>query len=339
MDEQPKSPFDHIADHPKFAAILALVAFATSFSPRASMMALWICVFLAWVFSSAMIVGLPKLRSSKHRIMLSTLSIVIAAILLFSYGKWLRGSGNPTSGPIPASASAPIFVPAPPAVNPSAAAKPLPTSPASKDNQPSLRPLPDSSSVTLIAYLQLLGGEYPDGVLLGGIPWQKNYYDVRLEIGNGQVAIQNLDLLVGLDASIAGLDMSIAGLGQISQFPGITAFPAKSFPAGWIDGTDPKGKQITLPIIQDPGLVSIAPVWRVHCTNLIPNTVVHLVIASLALNPSGKDGGLPQQLFASRRPPKSIRVQGQYEVSSGGTVNKHTVDLSYNFPAIMTSTD
>jgi hypothetical protein len=109
MSEHQKSLLDHIADHPKVAAILALLAFAASFSPRVSVMALWICLFTAWLFAAAMILGIPKLRRNERRIIWTSLLILIIGAILFAYGWWLRGSSNP---PVPSTASIPL-VPSP----------------------------------------------------------------------------------------------------------------------------------------------------------------------------------------------------------------------------------
>ena len=80
-----------------------------------------------------------------------------------------------------------------------------------------------NASITWHAYLQP-DEPYLDGTLLAGIVWSKNYVDVRLDVSSGEADIRNLDFWVGLDTSIAGV-------GQISQFQGVSAFPAKETPA------------------------------------------------------------------------------------------------------------
>jgi hypothetical protein len=180
-------------------------------------------------------------------------------------------------------------------------------------------------SVTLLAYLQP-EEPYSEGTMLAGIIWQKNYVDTRLDIANG-VAIKNLDFIVGLDTSIAGV-------GQLSQFPGITAFPVGSLPPAWLTGTDLKGNPVSIPMTPIPGTMSMAPVYRVHCSEVFANTVVHLVIASIAIN-SVQNGQLPQQLFAPRRLPKLIKIKGSYETQTpGAVVQNHTLEFSYQFPEI-----
>jgi hypothetical protein len=191
--------------------------------------------------------------------------------------------------------------------------QPIPATPVRPDLVP---------SVTLRAYLQP-DEPYFEGTLLAGIVWQKQFVDVRLDIANGPVAIQNLDFLVGLDTSIAGV-------GQISQFPGITAFPAGSAPSIWIEGTDSQGNPVSIPATPPPGMMQSGPVYRVHCSNVFADTVIHLVVASIALNPP-ENGQLPKQLFAPRRPPKLIKINGKYETLHGGLTETHTIEYSTEF--------
>ena len=183
--------------------------------------------------------------------------------------------------------------------------------PRSKEEQP---------SVTFAAYLQPKQ-PYPDGTLIGGISWLSHYVDVRLDAANGPVQIKDLDFSVQLDTSIAGV-------GQISQFQGVTAFPNSEPPAAWLQGTDNKGQPTSIPIAPTPGLMRSSAVYRVHCSDVFANTVVHFVIASIALNQPTAGGGLPQHLFAPRRAPEAIRLRGSYS-TLGGEV--HPVHFSYNF--------
>lgn len=177
-------------------------------------------------------------------------------------------------------------------------------------------------SVIFSAYTQP-DEPYPEGTLLAGIVWQKQFVDVRLDIANGPVAVQNLDFLIGLDTSIAGV-------GQISQFPGVTAFPAGSAPSIWLEGTDSQGNPISIPATPPPGMMQGGPVYRVHCSNVFADTVVHLVVASIALNPP-ENGQPPKQLFAPRRPPKLIKIKGKYETVDSGVTESHTVEFSSEF--------
>lgn len=179
----------------------------------------------------------------------------------------------------------------------------------------------EAPQVRLDAYLQPgYSNPYPPQTILGGIIWDDKYVDVRLDIGLGATAIQNLDLEVALDTSIAGI-------GQISQFPGVTSFPTGAeMPPVSLEGADEKGKAVTIPIVPTQGLAQIAGSYRVHCNMLYSNTVLHLVLASVALNQATK-GKLPQQLFAPRTVPRLVKVKGTFEVSS----QKFPIDFEKRF--------
>ena len=183
-------------------------------------------------------------------------------------------------------------------------------------------------SVVMTAYLQPTEEPYSQGMAVGGIVWSRNYMDVRLDIVNGPVEIKDLDFYVQLT------DTSIAGIGQISQLQGMTVLPANEFPAVWLAGTDTKGQPESIPIVPTPGLMRSSPVYRVHCSEIFANAVTHLVIASVALNPT-ENGHLPQQLFAPRRAPKAISVKGNYDTQkAGGGVENHPIEFWYSFQQI-----
>ncbi len=166
-------------------------------------------------------------------------------------------------------------------------------------------------SVNVDAYIQPgSANPYPTGTIIGGIPWNDRYSDVRLDFTVGSVAIRNLDFAVGLDTSIAGI-------GQLSEFAGVTMFPGgPPTPVVSLEGTDEKGNPITIPVVKRPNSNEVAPVYRVHCDALYANTVLRLVIASVALN-QPDHGKLPKQLFAPRKPPRAIQLKGTFETSSG----------------------
>lgn len=174
--------------------------------------------------------------------------------------------------------------------------------------------------LTFSAYLQPLDESYMEGTLLGGIVWEKRYFDTRLDVSNGAIAVKNLNFLIELDTSIAGV-------GQVSQFPGFIAFPSKTTPAAWLEGLDSKGNPVSVPIAPTLGMANTAQVYRVHCSDVFSDTVIHLVIASIAMN-HPQNGRLPQQLFAERRPPGMIRIEGTYETEDGRT---HPVQFSHEF--------
>jgi hypothetical protein len=161
----------------------------------------------------------------------------------------------------------------------------------------------DQTNVTMSAYLA--PGSYPEGILIGGIIWNKNYIDVRLDVAVGHKPVRDLDVSVALDTSVAGM-------GQLSQFPGVVAFPAGNPPAAWLMGEDS-----AFPITPSPGLMRLAPSYKLQCSQLYHDTVLHLIIASMALNPLTPKGEFPQQVFAPPRPPKVMHLKGTYKDESG----------------------
>jgi hypothetical protein len=164
-------------------------------------------------------------------------------------------------------------------------------------------------------------GPYPEGLIFAGIVWQQEYSDVRLDISVDKAPIRDLDFEVALVTAIAGV-------GQITQFSGVTAFPVEGkISALTLEGTDEKGKGVAVPIAPNPGNLNAAPKYRVHCTEVFANTVLRLTVASIALNPPNPDGSLPNQLFAPRRDPQSIKLEGSYKSES----NNYPVKFSKSF--------
>ena len=178
------------------------------------------------------------------------------------------------------------------------------------------------SQMAFTAYLQP-DAPYPAGIPIAGIIWREEYVDIRLDLVNGPTAAQSVDFSVQLDTSIGGI-------GQLSQFPNITAFPDGSPPPAWLQGTDTQGKPFSLPMIPVPGTASIAPAYRVQCLSIFANATVHFVIASIAIAPM-ENGQLPKQLFGARRPPRVIRIKGKYETKNAQDTETHPIDFSYQF--------
>lgn len=184
--------------------------------------------------------------------------------------------------------------------------------------------LDEKPTLEFSAYIQPSDSPYPDGLIIGGIPWKMQYVDVRLDISIGPRDIQNLDLLIGLDTSIANV-------GQISQFPGITAFPATEMPPVWLEGANEKGDSIAIPVTPSPGMARIYTVYRVRGSSLFSNTALRLVIASVSLNPPTAAGGIPQQLFAPRRAPRTIKIEGSFQTSEVDGLHNWPVDFMHTF--------
>jgi hypothetical protein len=179
-------------------------------------------------------------------------------------------------------------------------------------------------SVKFDAYILPTDPPYAPETKIGGITWDKHYSDVRLDITNGPVLIQNVDLSIRLD-------IQIAAVGQISEFPGVTIFPADEMPAIWLEGTDEKGQPITVPIVPTPSNMVGSVVYRVHCDKLFSGATLHLVIATVAMNPMTAKGEMPDQLFAPKRAPRKIQVKGTYETSGVDGIKRFPIEFSYTF--------
>jgi hypothetical protein len=313
-----------ILESPIFALVVCLLLGAVAMSGKFSQLGANICLI-----GVCFVGGLGIFKSAAHqpRLAIGGTLMLIGFCLVISH--WIKPEEKPAlqrepNGGTSVDTKFPLLEkhdqpePKPELPKPLESVNKTP-SPSPKKTQSDVKP-----AIDLRAYAQP-DEPYPQGVLLGGIVWEQQYVDVRLDLSNGQVAIQNLDFLVRLDTSIAGV-------GQISQFPGITAFPAQEPPAAWLKGTTPDsdGKSISIPVTATPGMPRYAPVYRVQCEKIFANTVVHFVIASIAMNPPKADGGLPEQALAPRRSPKLIRIKGSYEIP--GSTERYSLEFSYDFP-------
>lgn len=162
---------------------------------------------------------------------------------------------------------------------------------------------------------------YPKDMVFAGIQWREEYVDVRVDVINGRSATDRLDFTVELDTYIDGI-------GQISQFPGVVAVPFGDAPTAWLNGLGENGTPSNIPISNFHGRK-----WRVQCSNIFPNTTIHLSIASVALN-NIVDGKLPDKFFAPRRLPVQMNIKGLYE-QHGST---KPVEFSYSFPQSLNQT-
>jgi hypothetical protein len=159
---------------------------------------------------------------------------------------------------------------------------------------------------------------FPEGYSFAGMKWYSNDVDVRLDISNGAIDIQNVDFTIQMDTEIAGV-------GQITNFQGVTVFSGgPSILQATILDSKTK-KLITTPFPQGIG---IAPTYRVQCLNVLANTVVRFSIASVAVNPPVKG----QNLLAPRRLPRLININGTYETrDGGGAITTHSLRYSTYF--------
>lgn len=96
--KEQRSLLDQIFDHPKSAGFLAFLALALAFSPKASLIGTWTCLIAAWIFASAMIFGIPRLRRRQNGKTIGTVSVLLLAVVLFAFGYWLRGGDGNVAG-------------------------------------------------------------------------------------------------------------------------------------------------------------------------------------------------------------------------------------------------
>jgi len=101
--ERRRMPWDYVLDHPKVAGFVSFLAFAATFSPRASVVASWICLAVAWLFAIAAINGWPQVRNAARPRLYLALSSSAVLVLLVLYGFWLcpslPGSAPPAQPP------------------------------------------------------------------------------------------------------------------------------------------------------------------------------------------------------------------------------------------------
>jgi hypothetical protein len=96
--EAHKNPWDYIADHPKTSGAIALIALATTFSPRLNSGASWICIAGATVLSVGAIDGIPALRNARFRKTWRVVTAWSAIAIAGAFGLWLNNSKEVDSG-------------------------------------------------------------------------------------------------------------------------------------------------------------------------------------------------------------------------------------------------
>jgi hypothetical protein len=104
--------------------------------------------------------------------------------------------------------------------------------------------------------VHVLKDPHPNGLSFGGISWREHYIDIRLDILNGPVQIQNLELLIVVDrldetqraAIQSGADpmsipnVTIRQVGQLSQIPNVAVIPAIGVTSFDVTPLDEKGQ-------------------------------------------------------------------------------------------------
>jgi len=179
----------------------------------------------------------------------------------------------------------------------------------------------DKPSVEFSAHLPKAAGPYPPNTTIGGTSFSSGMSDLRVNVNNGSVPIHDLDFDVSTDASIKAVS-------QVSDLPNVSFQPVpwigdedRKNGYLWQQGTllqgeDSNGNPVTQPIDSYKNGQMIAPIYHVHCANLYANTPLYLVVATLRLGPN-QNPSIP-------RPPKYIRLKGNYDTSGpDGTKRYH----------------
>lgn len=166
---------------------------------------------------------------------------------------------------------------------------------------------------------------YAIGMEFGGIKWRKEFVDVRLGVSSQvSVPLHNIDLKVQLDTTIAGI-------GQLTKFD-LQFIPTLPMTALAIQVIDEGGKRETIPIAPPPdGFTLTSPsIYRIHLETLPPDSVVNIIIASVAMNPP-VSGKLPNEMFAPKRNPEWISIKGYYETGPIEGMKRYPVDFHEQF--------
>jgi hypothetical protein len=178
---------------------------------------------------------------------------------------------------------------------------------------------PPERAVTFDAYIAHRPSDppYPSNTIIGGIKFEGNLVDVRVDVTPREYSIQNLDFRVVLDG-----DTSLAmifDMGIIGQYPGVSIFrPEISGMA--IKIIDADGKPKIFPLDSgNTGIISavkpVGPVWRVHCEEAFADATLRLVIMA------GRFSEHPRNPDWS---PTTIDVWGNFEAKGqSGTKTKH----------------
>lgn len=94
-EKSPTTVWSYIIDHPRIAGVVALLALAATFSPKASIVASYICIVLAFLLLFAFVVGEAKIKTSKCPRIYMFLTALLLAIPLGLYALWLTPPAAP----------------------------------------------------------------------------------------------------------------------------------------------------------------------------------------------------------------------------------------------------
>jgi hypothetical protein len=190
----------------------------------------------------------------------------------------------------------------------------------------------------------VLKDPHPNGVMLAEIPWREHYVDIRLDIINGPIQIQNLELVIAIDRrtkeeiamiqqgkeSLLTPTVLIRAMSQLSQIPNVTMIP-KGGPIDFLaapNDRDGKPLGITIPVAGSGGA---AGAYRLYCPVLYRDTPLRLVMAGTSLDSPPEDSLPPENVLmyvpGPRRFPRKIEIQGSYD-TTGPNAKHYPVQFS-----------
>ena len=126
-----------------------------------------------------------------------------------------------------------------------------------------------------------VGGFYEPGIDVGGIKWQDNYSDVRVDIVNrSDLDYEDLDIsIVPSDESIG-----VAELGQITRVPGVYFIPHNLTSSVTLTKKREGGFSQTFSSRVMPSNLG----QRVHCERFAKHNLIEVVVALAKLSGDGK---------------------------------------------------
>lgn len=257
-------------------------------------------ILFSWIL---MVVSVFRMQPDQElvRRFLWTMLFGAAVGLLLYYTLWTRKNPVPVAETSPALSNPISHEPEPPAEGPTE--KP--------------------ASVEFRAQILSPPPAHPLNTILGGITWQKNYTDLRLDITNGSIPIQNLNIKITLDN-----DQGIAALGQLSNFPSVTIFPTHdNLPGG--RPSAPAG----LRIMNDDGTFSpddpfkedstVQYAYGIHCDNVFPESTLRFIVASVPYGSDERKTNPPQA-------PRTIHITGSYDTNGPKGLQTHPIEITEN---------
>jgi hypothetical protein len=143
-----------------------------------------------------------------------------------------------------------------------------------------------------------VGGYYEPGTDVGGIKWQDNYSDVRVDIVN-RTDLDYEDLDISIVPSDE--DIGVAELGQTTRVPSVYFIPHNFSGSVKLTKNQDGGFSQTYSSRVAPSNLG----QRVHCERFTQHNLIEVVVALAKLNGNGK----PR--------PNGIRIKAQYNTIGG----------------------